>query len=410
MKHLLFLLYMLSAISFAQEETENILDPVDEAESTSVNQDQVEDSAIEEAPAEDSASQPSPSKPISRVQPNPSVQRIKDVVKHLGLYDRAQEVIKFSDDESSISGLYLPENTGKPQGGILILHDVAQHAHWPYTTGPLRQYLPDYGWNTLSLFFEDYLSKPLPAIEKQTSEDPAQSDATIDESDLPETNDLAAVDDESIEAPTEEDSEQPIEDQNFEDAPTDDALDNIASDFLPFDIPNNEASTETDESESESNETLFVNAMTERVEGGLRQLNTLGQFNLVVVAHGLSANWAANTLKNRFEQNPGVKGYALVLIDAKQSRYPPFPLNETLAQFDIPILDINTSQNDFDTRIVKTRKDTIVREQKAQYWQINLPSISNSSLGQQTMITRRVRGWLKTHAAGEKVNVAEKRY
>ncbi len=100
--------------------------------------------------------------PIPRVNPNPAQRRISEVLNHLELFQRGEEVIKFGDDDSTLSGLYLPENTGTPQGGVLILHDIAQHPQWPQTVGPLREYLPDYGWNTLSLFFKGYLQEPLP--------------------------------------------------------------------------------------------------------------------------------------------------------------------------------------------------------------------------------------------------------
>lgn len=409
---ILLFLFMFSSTVLAQDETV----PADN------DQEEIEnpDSGSQLAPegldtASSDSSEPSTEQAlVERTQPNPSARRVSEVVRHLGLFNRSQEVIKFSDDEASISGLYLPENTGKPQGGILILHDIDQHAHWPSTIGPLREYLPDYGWNTLSLFFDGYIQPPLPTIPAEAVASNTPPDTSNETDDLtkeePALADIAPTPEESTNDPFDENVTNESQDENFDaDGSTGgDELDSIAEDFQPFPVPSEEQEEIVEDNVDVAEQ--FVQSMTERVEGGLRQLNTLGQFNLVVVAHGLSANWAANTLKNRFEQNPEAVGYALVLVNAKQSVYPNFELNTTLAQFNIPILDIYTQGDEHQKRIAVTRRNTIVREQKAKYMQVRLPSIRSSNTEKQNMITRRVRGWLKTHAAGEEVNVAEKRY
>jgi hypothetical protein len=405
MARLLFLLFICFH-AFAQDEN---LDPEIDSVPLEATDDVSGDTQESPDNSEDEA-QDSTQLIVERTQPNPSIRRIDEVVTHLGLYNRSLEVIKFSDDEASISGLYLPENTGKPQGGILILHDIDQHAHWPNTIGPLREYLPDYGWNTLSLFFDDYIHTPLPKIPEPVKNTDADEASTQEVN----TEEQAVSIENDSESPLDEPLDNPIDeetiDENFdsEGETGGEQLDTIAEDFQPFPVP-------TDEEPANEENTVdvaeqFIETMTQRVEGGLQQLNTLGQFNLVVVAHGLSANWAANTLKARFEQNPEAVGYALVIVDAKQSAYPEFPLNSTLSQFSIPILDLYTHQNEQDMRIATDRRNTIVREQKAKYMQIRLPSIKTFNREKQNMITRRVRGWLKTHAAGEEVNVVEKRY
>lgn len=412
MKHRLIAILFLSSIAFGQEEAEAPSD----IENSAAAEDTVESETPSDLPSDGSESNEMGENPegapvtVNRVLPDPNQRRIQDVIEHLALYGRDQEVIKFSDEEESISGLYLPENTGKPQGGILILHDVEQHAHWPTTVAPLREYLPDYGWNTLSLFFTKTLRKPLPEIPQSepeplsATEDDAENNTTPIPEEAAEEPTEASDELTSLEEPLTEDS--PI-DENFADtdAIQDSELANIAEDF----IPNEERSASVNETEPEEDATpigeAFLNVMTERVEGGLRQLNTLGQFNLVVIAHGRSANWAVNTLKQRFEANPGAKGYALILVNAVQSDFPEYPLNDHLADFAIPILDLYTEGNDTYERLAKERKDAVVRKQKAQYMQIRLPAMDYLIKAKHQVIARRVRGWLKTNAAGEEVEV-----
>ena len=342
---------------------------------------------------------------IPHVIPNPGTRRIQEVLKHLNLFQRDEEVIKFGDEESTLSGLYLPENTGTPQGGILILHDIEEHAHWPQTVGPLREYLPDYGWNTLSLFFEDYLRRPLPVKEIIPPDDtPLENDAS-EEGAL--AQDAALLETELENTENEETASEEIEDQNFTDEPTD-SLSEIAQSLDGLPTLNTQDSITQPKDPELSSEEQFLKDMQMRVEDGLRQLNTLGQFNLVIIAHGLSANWAAATLNERFKNTPGVRGYALVLVNAKASSYPVYDLNEQLAQLKIPMLDIVTKLNKGEKRLMINRRNAITRKQNKQYIQIQLPEIHTNLKGKVNMLTRRVRGWLKTHAAGEEVDVVVK--
>jgi len=48
-------------------------------------------------------------------------------------------------------GIYTKATTGTPLGGAIILPDLAVHPDWPDVIAPLRQGLPAYGWNTLSI-------------------------------------------------------------------------------------------------------------------------------------------------------------------------------------------------------------------------------------------------------------------
>ncbi len=346
--------------------------------------------------------------PVLRVQPNPSQRRIEEVVSYLRLTDRENELIKISDDESTLSGVYLAENTGTPQGGILILHDIDQHTLWPQTIAPLREYLPDYGWNTLSLFFGSYIQAPLPKIPEievaQTETDIPGTDSAEEE---PEQAEQTAADESAapFDIPIEDNNEE-IEaiDQNFA-ANDGDELSDIAQNTDFFEKPNTDLEEPAAEQTVSLIEDDFLQTMFARVEDGLRQLNTLGQFNLVIIAHGQSANWAVETINQRLNKNPKALGYALILVNAKPSKYPSYELNEQLAKLKIPMLDIYTGQSEHEIRHAINRRNTVVRNQNEKYMQIKLPPVKSNLLGKQNVVSRRIRGWLKTHAAGQEVDV-----
>lgn len=64
---------------------------------------------------------------------------------------RGEEVVELSASGESFLGLWLEQRTGTPQGGILLLHDQGHQADWPFRLQQARSYLPDVGWNTLSI-------------------------------------------------------------------------------------------------------------------------------------------------------------------------------------------------------------------------------------------------------------------
>ncbi|EAT12764.1 DUF3530 family protein [Bermanella marisrubri] len=412
LKTLLMILTLLASVLVQSQEDDSVPD----TEQSTPSESQEPDSEIDNASTQTSSEKNS--EVIERYLPDTSEQKIREVIRHLDLYQRTNEVVRFDEGEDSISGLYLPENTGEPQGGVLILHDIEQHANWPFVVAPLREYLPDYGWNTLSLFFDDYIKERLPEIPRTEPSTNDQSEEMSETTGAETTQNSS--ENETNESATEntvtEDSETG-EDQNFVENPDDsegiglsdqDELAEIADrlDEIPNTVSTRE---EIEEAEPEQpREEVFIERMRETVEGGLRQLNTLGQFNLVVIANGKSANWAAEALKTRFAQASN-KGYALVLINAQSSAYPDYDLNQSLAELKIPILDIYTYQTPEAKRAARNRKSAIVRNQNDKYIQIPLTVRDDNTFDRHNLITRRVRGWLKTNAAGRTVGVKQKK-
>jgi len=61
--------------------------------------------------------------------------------------------------------LYRIQDAPRPKGGIILLHDVGEHADWPAVLGPLRKGLALRGWQTLSV----QLAAPQDAAEPQSA-------------------------------------------------------------------------------------------------------------------------------------------------------------------------------------------------------------------------------------------------
>lgn len=346
--------------------------------------------------------------PLVYVTPDKAKQRMAETLRHLKIFQRENEIIEMNGNNGPFAGLYLPENTGKPQGGILILHDIAQHAHWPNTVSPIREYLPDYGWNTLSIFFENYIQKPFAVIRPPAAPTPTDEAEPTREADSSPDVQASSVSNENVTSDLAANAPEPPPPEQAApaDNPAADALDNIAGaldevpDFNPAITP------EILSQPAIPIEDVFIENMLLRVEDGLNKLNELGQYNLVVIANGYSANWAAKVLEKRLEGNK--VGYALILIDAKSSEYPNIPLNDSLSKLDIPMLDIVTDHSAENVHSIKVRKGAMLRNQNKKYMQLLLPAVKPDLTQTNNMISRRIRGWLLTHAAGEEIAVKDK--
>lgn len=62
-----------------------------------------------------------------------------------------EEVVILGEGDNAFLGLSLQQRTANPQGAVLILHDQGHNPDWPVLLQQTRHYLPDVGWNTLSI-------------------------------------------------------------------------------------------------------------------------------------------------------------------------------------------------------------------------------------------------------------------
>lgn len=76
---------------------------------------------------------------------------LDDLVRHHRNALNGESAVEIDAGEETFLALSLRQRTGKPQGGILILHDQGHNPDWPERLRQARIFLPDVGWDTLSI-------------------------------------------------------------------------------------------------------------------------------------------------------------------------------------------------------------------------------------------------------------------
>ena len=397
---------LLSAAAYGEDEPQTL----EKTEMEKTDEEQSEAAGVEsEAP--------------ERVSPQTDHQRHQSIIDHLSLYQRQREVVELVNDDESFHGLFLQENMGQPQGGILLLHDNQQHAHWPTIVGPLRQYLPDYGWATLAIELPSQPIAQLPQRPSYGMPGSPDSGETVDEA----SENEAASSDETDSSPAEQSrNEADTNDDpnsiggNASGQPEPPEADNTLSDennepALPRlnRLPEAAESTETDNDTQALTETSasmrYQQQMRNRVNTAMDYLKSRGQLNLVIIANGNSASWAVNYLLNQQQQREGedeksIEAFSLILIDAQQNTHDQLYLEEQLTQLEIPILDLVINYNRASSDNSQRRAGMMRHQQRQDYRQLTL-SAADLMNEQHQQVKRRVRGWLRSNAAGSELPV-----
>ena len=330
----------------------------EEDENESTQSEETEEQAMEESGS------PAPVAPV-RALPYPDSERHQSIIEHLALFQRSDEVVTLVADPDSFHGLFLREQSGSPQGGALILHDIEQHAHWPELVAPLRETLTDYGWTTLAI---ELPSAPVERLPMRKSTEP---EAPPSEEDSTEENT-----EETAQEPDAEPDQEPAESLATQD--------------------NTPAAETTSGLTAEEKRKAYSEGISERIRSGLGYLASRGQLNNVVIAHGDSAVWAANTVQARQRETENSNGLVLVLVDPREHPLSPLRLSQVLETLEVPVLDIITAEARTSSWQDKQRMGAMKRRHRDQYQQIHLSSASADS----NTVLRRIRGWLRTNAAG----------
>jgi hypothetical protein len=317
----------------------------------------------EEQATEESGS-PAPVAPI-RAVPYQDSERHQSIVEHLALFQRSEEVVTLVAGPDSFHGLFLREQSGSPQGGALILHDIEQHAHWPELVAPLREALTDYGWTTLAI---ELPSAPVERLPMRKSTEP---EAPPSEEDSTEENT-----EETAQEPDAEPDQEPAESLATQD--------------------NTPAAETTSGLTAEEKRKAYTEGISERIRSGLGYLASRGQLNNVLIAHGDSAVWAASAVQARQRETENSNGLVLVLVDPREHPLSPLRLSQVLETLEVPVLDIITAEARTSSWQDKQRMGAMKRRHRDQYQQIHLSSASADS----NTVLRRIRGWLRTNAAG----------
>ncbi len=359
-----------------------------------------------DAPAPDA---PAPTAP-SRVAPDTQQQRHQAVIDHLERLGRGYEIIELVANTEAFSGLYLPESRGRPQGGIVLLHDHGQHGHWPALVAPLREYLPRYGWTTLAIELPEPPAAPLPSASDVVPPTTSKSEPSAE----PEQTAVDAPAKEEAPAPANE----PLDSNGISVSGTAESDSNNEPGLPPLErLPDLPVAAEESPASTAPETTAderYRQQVRARIEAAVSYLNQRGQYNLVILANGISASWAADfmlaapptdeTDNNNDEDTPRARepGHTLVLIDPQQDPYSQIPLSDQLQQLDIAVLDLLTDLRQVHEHEEARRAGAMRRRQRQQYQQIELPARATDEAAT-SVILRRVRGWLRTHAAGVEV-------
>ncbi len=298
-------------------------------------------------------------------------QRHLSVLNYLKLHQRQREMVKLGEQEQlPFYGFFLQERSGRPQGAVLILHDVAQHAHWPKLVAPLRENLPDYGWITLSI--------ELPQITKTL----IKKDLSRSKKPLTKRTDTPSTENNKTAAETNNDE------QNNASATTE----------APQQITNNP-----------NRRAKYQQQIAQRIDTAIDYLRSRGQFNLVIIGIGQAAIFAVNsTLKLDKKE-----GLALVIINAKHNPNQDDLLSDKLGKLELPILDLLTEENRSNLLQLQQRRGTMRHLERTDYIQIHLPQAieanavfkSTTSSSKTHPIVRRIRGWLRSKAAGTPLKI-----
>ena len=310
-----------------------------------------------------------------RVRPYPDAERHQSLIEYLQQHQRQQEVMTLVAGEASFYGLFLRERSGNPQGGILILHDLEQHGHWPTLVAPLREGLTEHGWTTLAIELPTTPEQPLPARSNSavTTPPPASTSTPATNTD-PNENDTTEA--------------QPSEATNL--VPTTGTTDTTGT------TPATPAIQNAIASDDKAIVNQYDQDIQARIEAGLSFLNSRGQLNLAIIAVGDSAIWAAKHIQSRQRDNDNARGIALLMINAREFPGSPLRLTQVLETLDVPILDLITGDSTQSDWQINDRKGAMKRKHLMGYQQIQQSSASIRD----TSINRRIRGWLKSNAAG----------
>ncbi len=247
--------------------------------------------------------------------------------------------------EDKVFAIYTQETHGNTQGGIILIHDLGNHPDWPDVIAPLRNRLPELGWSTLSL--------QMPVLAKNAN-----------------LKEYGAV---------------------FDKVPA-------------------------------------------YIKAAIEYLRTQNIGNVVIIGHGLGAAMGATYLAEAGNRSKsGVAGFIGISMSAPGNVDKRMHTPSLLEKITVPVFDIYGELDEASVlQSVEERAQAAKRagilaykqqsnnnlqdaplartslKQKAgsiSYRQIKIPGADHHFNAQITILTKRIRGWLKRHAAGRRITI-----
>ena len=367
-----------------------------------------EEDSVEKGSAEGSSAEEVIDNP-EHYLPNIPIKRAKSLLEHMRLFNREDEVVRLKTPTESFYGLFLAEASGQPQGGVLLLHDNQQHGHWPDVVAPIREYLPQFGWATLSIELPDAPAKK--RIKREVIDAATDSDSGQEREpqEIEPSETLASDTEKSASEQTDDpadnsglagDADPIIEPDNNADAEP--ALPRLQS--LPA-ISEAETTVSKPETAAEPNiEMMYLKQNRSRILSAIEYLKSRGQFNIVIIGYGIGAAWAIDYVQQEDTGEQDQKGLTLITIDALASRFEPNKMQQQMKNLQVPYLDLIHPQPGESLKMAKKRLSIMKRAKNSRYQQIITANMANYSESE-SPTSRRIRGWLMKNAGGTLVKV-----
>jgi pimeloyl-ACP methyl ester carboxylesterase len=303
---------------------------------------------------------PAPAPPSATTERTAPIERSQDAALALERTLPKNEQHMLTSGSEQFLALWKPANTPQPQGTIVLIPSDGESADWPNTVGPLRQKLPDEGWQTLSLTLPDpQHSAPQPRASTTQATTSADVDASTAQGASP-----APVEGVTGTAPTPETqaemgSGEPAQAGN---APSD----------------------------AKALQDAYAERVMARLAAGIDFALQRGSKQVILLGHGTGAYWAARYLA---EREPS-ELHHLIIVDGWAPTGFSSNLDTIIPRLKVTTGDFYHSQSSIAQASAQQRRQAAKREQASTYTQIALKTIPGDPKDEQEQLYRRIRGWL----------------
>lgn len=279
--------------------------------------------------------------------------------------------------DEQVLAFWQTDRSGKPLGAVLMLHDKGENPRRAATLRRLHEYLPLYGWATLSLELPN-LPEPTvpPRPELPPPAAPALNVEEVGEAGEPTNN----TSDQAAATPQEPAEVAPI------------------SELMPQELTREEV----------------LEHIQLRIQAATAFLHQQGQLNLVLLGEGTSALWALQHLDKAVPPTPvessDKKSKAVIdrAIRAVVLLNPPSspdmgldPLTEWLRHPEVPTFDVFTDLVLDTLAAARQRQQAAKQKGYETYGQRRLPPPNGANPdASETLLTKAIRGFLQKHAKG----------
>nr|WP_261845193.1 alpha/beta hydrolase family protein [Aliamphritea ceti] len=289
---------------------------------------------------------------LPRSIPNPAAQRAAALAKS---QSPDTEVIWLETNKETQLSLYMPSGSAESYGGIMLFPGSMSTPDWPDIIRPLRIYLSDQGWATLSVALPDPNPFPIPTRDMQ-AKSPADTTSNTDSG-----ADSTATSGESMAT----------------EAMQDDAM------------------SETMAEEKPEAEEPYIDKLSRITSAASTVLSEREQNRQIIIGVGTGAAWAAAYISQAQDD----QNIRLLMIDPRQPADPEAPrLNELIALLDSEtVLDLYFEDSELSKTMAKQRLRISRRNKLPDYQQIKINQRPDDSKREQQWLAKKVRGILKTH-------------